>query len=94
MVKQYKEICQKYHWKAKVFTQMSGDLKKQIGTPDLFVLFTNTVSHKMIKCAVDEARRSKIDVVRCHTSSKSALSEILEKRCGGGLTNDETDVNL
>ncbi len=73
---------------------MAAGMDKQIGKPDLLVLFTNTVSHKMIKCAVDEARRSKIEVVRCHTSSKSALSEILEKRCGGGLTNDETDVNL
>lgn len=78
MVKQYKEICQKYHWKAKVFTQMSGDLKKQIGTPDLFVLFTNTVSHKMVRCAVDEAKRSNIPIVRSHTSSQMALKEIFE----------------
>ncbi len=41
--------------KQKVFTQMSGSLGKQIGSPDLIVLFTNTVSHKMVKCAVEEA---------------------------------------
>ncbi|MBQ8184623.1 MAG: DUF2325 domain-containing protein [Lachnospiraceae bacterium] len=77
MVNQYKEICKKYNWKAKVFTQMTGDLKKQIGCPDLFVLFTNTVSHKMVRCAMEEARRSNIPVVRSHTSSQVALKEIL-----------------
>ena len=42
MVCQYKKVCQKYQCKAKVFTQMSGNLSKKIGTPDLVVLFTNT----------------------------------------------------
>ena len=66
MVCQYKKICKGYKCKAKVFTQMSANLSEQIGTPDLLILFTNTVSHKM---------------VRCHTSSKSALTEILENVC-------------
>ena len=39
MVCQYKKVCQKYQCKAKVFTQMSGNLSKKIGTPDLVVLF-------------------------------------------------------
>lgn len=77
MVRQYQEICKSYRCKAKVFTQMTSDLKKQVGRPDLFVLFTNTVSHKMVKCALEEARRNHIEVVRCHTSSKAALEEIL-----------------
>lgn len=80
MVCQYKKICKSYNCKAKVFTQMAAGLDKQIGRPDLLVLFTNTVSHEMIKCAVDEAKRSDIEIVRCHTSSGSALSEILESR--------------
>lgn len=82
MVCQYKKICKAYHCKAKVFTQMSGNLKAQIGTPDLVILFTNTVSHKMVHCAIAEAQRCNASVVRCHTSSQSALSEILEKVCG------------
>lgn len=80
MVCQYKKICKNYKCKAKVFTQMSADLNKQIGCPDLMVLFTSTVSHKMIKCDVDEAKRADIEIVRCHTSSGSALQEILEQR--------------
>lgn len=55
MVCNYKNICKKHKCKAKIFTQMPGDFKKQIGNPDLCVLFTNTVSHKMVKCALDEA---------------------------------------
>lgn len=81
MVCQYKRICRQYHCKAKVFTQMSASLSKQIGSPDLIVLFTNTVSHKMVRCAVEEAVRCKADIVRCHTSSKNALEEILENKC-------------
>lgn len=80
MVCQYKKICKQYNCKAKVFTQMSAQLNKQMGSPDLFVLFTNTVSHKMVKCALDEAKRSKAQVVRCHTSSGAALIDILERQ--------------
>ena len=84
MVCQYKKICKSYNHKAKVFTHMSADLNKQIGQPDLFVLFTNTVSHKMVKCAMDGAKRSNARVVRCHTSSGAALTEILEQEAVQG----------
>lgn len=79
MVSQYERICKGFRCRAKVFTQMSADLSKQIGQPDLMVLFTNTVSHKMVRCALDEAKRTNARVVRCHTSSRAALTEILEK---------------
>ena len=69
MVSQYKKICKNYNCKAKVF--------KQIGRPDLLVLFTNTVSHKMIRCALDEVNEQETEIVRCHTSSGTALTEIL-----------------
>ena len=38
MEQQYKEICKRYRCKAKVFTRMSGNLKTQIGQPDLIIL--------------------------------------------------------
>ena len=79
MVSQYERICKGFRCRAKVFTQMSADLSKQIGQPDLMVLFTNTLSHKMVRCALDEAKRTNARVVRCHTSSRAALTEILEK---------------
>lgn len=77
MASQYKRICKDYQCKAKVFTQMSADLGKQIGCPDLIVVFTNTVSHKMVKCAVEEAGKCRADLVRSHSSSKHALESIL-----------------
>ena len=82
MVSQYKKICRNYKCKAKVFTQMSASLDKQIGSPDLLVLFTNTVSHKMIRCALDEVGNG-TEIVRCHTSSGTALTEILEEKMRG-----------
>ena len=56
MVSQYKQICRNFKCKAKVFTQMSAEFGKQVGSPDLLVLFTNTVSHKMVRAAVEGAR--------------------------------------
>ena len=79
MVSQYKKICKEHKCKAKVFTQMSANLSSQIGSPDLVILFTNTVSHKMARCAVVEAEGANANIIRCHTSSQAALNEILDK---------------
>lgn len=79
MVRQYKEICRNHKCKAKVFTQMRAGLDKQLGSSDLLILFTSTVSHKMIRCVLDEVNEERTNVVRCHTSSQSALEEILER---------------
>ena len=76
MVRQYKQICKEHQCKVKIFTQMSAQLREQIGTPDVIVLFTNTVSHKMVRVAVAEAGNA--NIIRCHTSSGAALQEILE----------------
>ena len=79
METQYKQICKQYKCKAKVFTKMKTDLKNKIGSPDLLILFTSTVSHKMVHCAVAEADRKNIIVERSHSSSASALTGILEQ---------------
>ena len=81
MICHYKKICKTYRCKAKVFTQMSAELNNQIGSPDLIVLFTNTVSHKMVRCALKEAEKNKTEIIRCHSSSGNALGEILHKIC-------------
>ena len=78
MVRQYKELCQAYDCKAKVFTQMRDGLKDRLGTPDLMVLFTSTMSHKMLRCALKEAKGSKMRIARSHSSSMEALRGILE----------------
>ncbi len=77
----YKEICKKYGCEAKVFTKESGALKKKLGTPDLLILFTNTVSHKMVFGVVQEAKRNGIPIARSHSSSANALDSILSGCC-------------
>ena len=57
---------------------MSANLSGQIGSPDLLILFTNTVSHKMVRTALAEAEKCKANIVRSHTSSSTALNEILD----------------
>ena len=79
MERQYKNICEKHKCNAKVFTRMKGNLKTQIGQPDLLVLFTGTVSHKMVRNALSETKGQDVKVVRSHTSSMSALKNILEE---------------
>jgi len=75
---QYKAICKKHKCKAKIFTKMKGNLRTQIGQPELIILFTSTVSHKMVHCALKEAEKYDIPVERSHSSSASALQNILE----------------
>jgi hypothetical protein len=85
MVCQYEDICKNYGCKVKVFAKENGSLKKKIGVPDLLVLFTNTVSHKMVISAVGEAKRNNIPVARVHSSSATALCGILEEALGKSL---------
>jgi hypothetical protein len=77
MVRQYKDLCRAYRCKAKVYPKMANGLK-DIGCPDLLVLFTNTVSHKMIRCALCEVKGQDIKIARSHSSSIAALKNILE----------------
>lgn len=78
MVCRYKSICKEYKCKAKVFTQMCANLRSQIGDPDLMILFTNTVSHKMVTSAKQEASKNNICVAQSHSSSCCALRNILD----------------
>ena len=81
MIRRYKELCQQYRCNAKVVIEMNGGLR-DIGSPDLVILFTGTVSHKMVNCALCGIRGQNIPVARCHSSSISALRNILETHVG------------
>lgn len=81
MVAQYNNICKSYKCKLKLFTQISCRFKEQIGCPDLMILFTNTVSHKMVTSAVQQAEKNGVTIARSHSSSLSALKEILDTYC-------------
>ena len=80
MVRQYMDICDTYSCKAKVYPKMSGCMKK-IGSPDLLILFTGTVSHKMVKCALNDIGNG-TKVARCHGSSMAALKNVLDEHIG------------
>mgnify|MGYP003392897893 FL=1 len=78
MVRQYKNLCREYRCDAKVYPKQNSSLKG-IGNPDLLVFFTGTVSHKMVRNALSETKGQDVKVVRSHTSSISALKNILEE---------------
>ncbi len=78
MERQYMNLCKKHGCKAKVFCKYQGGLRERIGNPDLMIVFTHTVSHKMVQCAmtgIGDATK----IVRTHTSSMASLQEILEE---------------
>ncbi|PKM51199.1 MAG: DUF2325 domain-containing protein [Firmicutes bacterium HGW-Firmicutes-7] len=79
MHERYKSIGSKHGHRMKIFTQMPAKFEKLIGEPDCILLFTNTVSHKMVKAAVKEAKRKNIPVIRCHNSSASSLESSIKQ---------------
>ncbi|WP_079428371.1 DUF2325 domain-containing protein [Clostridium oryzae] len=79
MYEEYRNVCNKKGHKVKIYTQMPARFDKAIGYPDRIVLFTSTVSHKMIRTAIKEARKKNIPVIRCTNSSSSSLSNLLEQ---------------
>ena len=79
MERRYKDLCQSYRCQSKVFTKSSGGLRNKLGSPDLLIFFTNTMSHKMVQSALCEIKGQNTIIERCHTSSLSALRVILNK---------------
>lgn len=64
------------------FHQACGRPEKKLGDPDLTIFFTSTMSHKMVQSALRELKSCDTVIERCHTSSLSALRNILEKHAG------------
>lgn len=81
MVCTYKEICKQHKCKAKVFTHMPANFKTMVGKPDLLILFTSTVSHKMVVSALQAVENESTIIERCHSSSACALKDILSGHC-------------
>ena len=76
---QYKEICKKHGCKCKVFTQCPANFQNQIGSPDVIVVFTSTVAHKMLNVASIQAKKSGACMLHCTSSSAYALNDALKK---------------
>lgn len=81
MVRRYKDLCEAYQCKAKVYPKMNSGLR-DIGSPDLLILFINTMSHKMIRYALDEVKGQHTKIARSYTSSIAALKNILDEHTG------------
>lgn len=81
MERQYRQICEDYGCSVKVYTKEKGAMKKKIGTPDLLICFTTTVSHKMMHAAAQEAKRRGFPMTHCRSSSGAALEEVLKTQC-------------
>lgn len=78
MERRYKDLCREYDCDAKVYTTMKSGLKN-LGEPDLLVLFTGTMSHKMLRVALNEAKGGNTIIARSHSGSAAALRGILEE---------------
>ncbi len=75
----YKEICKSHGCKCKVFTQCPRYFKDQLGFPDLCVVMTGTVSHKMVILASEHAAKTGMTIRHCHSSSATALNNFLSE---------------
>lgn len=75
----YKQICKEHGCKCKVFTQLPADFQNQIGNPEIIVVFTKTVAHKMLKCACKQAEKNGTKIEYVNSSSAVALQEVLFK---------------
>ncbi len=76
---QYKQICKQYGCKCKVFTQCPANFQNQIGNPDMIIIFTKTVAHKMLHAAAKQAEKTGVVIKHCHSSSACALQSVLHR---------------
>lgn len=79
MCNEYLTIGKKHGHKIKNYPKLPPRFTKSIGSPDVIVLFTNTVSHKMMCSAVKQAKKKSIPVLRCTTGSVTSLEETLQE---------------
>ncbi len=76
MERNYRNLCKQHGCRAKVFCKYKTGMGDRIGDADLMILFTNTVSHKMVQAALGSVD-SGTQVVRTHSSSMASLKKIL-----------------
>ena len=75
MSRQYADVCAAHGYDAKVFPKETGPIEKKIGSPDLMILFTQTVSHKMVQGAVKAAKKNNVPIgteQQHHSAAESA----------------------
>ncbi|MCR5768289.1 MAG: DUF2325 domain-containing protein [Lachnospiraceae bacterium] len=78
MERNYCDLCKKFGCRAKVFCKPCANIRDKVGSPDLVILFTNTVSHKIVRSVVDNLDKDTA-LVRSHSSSMASLQKILDE---------------
>lgn len=77
MKKDYIQLSKNRGYKAKVVLNMSSRIKKSLGSPDAVLIFTSTVSHKLMSSVEVQAKKKDIPIVRTKNNSKFALEQSL-----------------
>lgn len=78
MERRYSQLCSRFGLKSKIFCKPRTDMKNRIGNPDMLILFTHTVSHKLVQSALCHVPEE-TNIVRSHSSSLASLQSILEE---------------
>lgn len=78
MAGRYEDICRDCRCKAKVYLKNERGIQN-FGNPDLLILFTGAMSHKMLSVAIEQAKKRNIQVVRRSSGSAAALRSILKE---------------
>ena len=77
------QLCREYSCKAKCYPKFTRGVQ-DLGAPDLLVLFTGTMSHKMLRSVLSTTKGQNIPIARCQSSSMAALRRVLELHAPGG----------
>ena len=77
MERRYKDLCEDFQCRAKVFTKPRGGLRDKVGSPDLMIFFTDTMSHKMLLGALSELRGGNTIIEHCPESKQEVSSPII-----------------
>ena len=64
MKRDYIQLAKNRGYKAKVVLNMSSKVKRSIGSPDAIVIFTSTVSHKLMASVETQAKKQDIPIIR------------------------------
>ncbi len=79
LCERYRRLAKKRGYKLKVMCNMKCDMCKRIGQPQGIIVFTNTVSHKMVIATETTAKKHEIPVIKCHTSSQNAFESTIDE---------------
>lgn len=74
---EYIKNAKKFGITLKVFPQFESTLNKKIGQVDKVIIFTNKVSHKAKREAMQAIRKRNIPVILHHTCGISSFNNIL-----------------